>query len=109
MTDRPRKTRASKRQLRATALIAGGVAFAAPFTALAVAPKSDTSGATASAAARRPVRVVRRVTRRIVIVHPATPKPSITYVAAPSGSSSSSSSSSSAPASNPPASSTGGS
>jgi hypothetical protein len=105
MTERPRKARASKRQLRATALIAGGVAFAAPFTALAVAPKPDTSGATA-AAARRPVRVVRRVTRRIVIVHPTTPKPSITYVSAPS-SSSSTSSSSSAPAST--ASSTGGS
>jgi hypothetical protein len=104
MTDRPSKARASKRQLRVTAWMAGGLAFAAPFAAIAVSPKPST--AAGETATRPSVRVVRHVTRRIVIVHPAVTQPDTTFVPAPSAPSRSTT----APApANPPASSTGGS
>ena len=114
MTERSRKARASKRQLRATAWMAGGLAFAAPFAALAASPKPDTGEGEAAAVARRPVRVVRHVTRRIVIVHAAAPEPAVTFVPAAGGSAPSAPESSApAPAAPapvaPPASSTGGS
>jgi|tagenome__1003787_1003787.scaffolds.fasta_scaffold18913138_2 hypothetical protein len=103
MTDRPRKARASKRQLRVTAWMAGGLAFAAPFAAIAVSPKPDTGAG--EAATRRPVRVV-HVTRRVVIVHPRVAQPAATFVPTPSAPSRSTS----APApADPPATSTGGS
>jgi hypothetical protein len=86
----PRK-RASKRRLRALAWIAGGLAFAAPFTALASSPKPVTTQR--ANGSKAPVTIVRRITKRVVITHPAAQAP-VQYVA-PSGSSSSSSSSSS--------------
>ena len=87
----PRK-RASKRRLRALAWIAGGVAFVAPFTALASSPK-PASMQRATGGSKPQVTVVRRITKRIVITHPAAQAP-VQYVA-PSGSGYSSSSSSS--------------
>ena len=91
--------------------MAGGLAFAAPFAALAASPKPD-PGDGEAAAGHRPARVVRQVTRRIVIVHPAESAPDVTFVPAPGGSAPSAPAPSapvpSAPAA-PPASSTGGS
>ena len=116
MTEHSRKPRASKRQLRATAWMAGGLAFATPFAALAASPKPDTGDGGAAAATRRPVRVVRHVTRRIVIVHAAAPQPAVTFVSAPGSAPSAPAPAPApapgpapAPAASPPASSTGGS
>jgi hypothetical protein len=100
----PRK-RASKRRLRALAWIAGGLAFATPFGALAAAPKPAKTAANARAAGsnKPPVTIVRRITKRVVITHPTASAP-VQYVAPSSSSSSSSSSRStnSAPSYNPP-------
>jgi hypothetical protein len=69
MASRPRKRRASRARLRATAWVAAGVSLASPWVALKLAPKP------ASAAGnRRPrqVVIVHRTVRRIVI-DPAAP------------------------------------
>jgi hypothetical protein len=86
--ERPReRRRASKRQLRGVAWVAGGLAFAAPFGALAASPKPATPQ-TRARGDRAPVTVVRRITKRIVITHPAASAP-VRYVpSAPSSSSS---------------------
>lgn len=109
MTERPAKRpRASRRELRAWAWVAGGIALVAPWSTIADAP---TAAATKEP---RPVLVVRKVTRRVIVTHPAQPAGvQYVYAASPSGSSSSSSSSTSSTSSNgggaPPTTSTGGS
>ena len=99
MTEDVRRPRASKRELRAWAWVAGALAFLAPAAVFGAVPKppQDTAQAT-----DRPDLVIRRITRRIVITRPAVSSP-VRYVAG--GSTSGSSSVSSAPA----ATSTGGS
>lgn len=99
MTEDVRRPRASKRELRAWAWVAGALAFLAPAAVFGAAPKppQDTAQAT-----DRPDLVIRRITRRIVITRPAVSSP-VRYVAG--GSTSGSSSVSSGPA----ATSTGGS
>jgi hypothetical protein len=99
MTKDVRRPRASKRELRAWAWVAGALAFLAPAAVFGAVPKppQDTAQAT-----DRPDLVIRKITRRIVITRPAVSSP-VRYVVG--GSTSGSGSVSSAPA----ASSTGGS
>lgn len=99
MTENVRRPRASKRELRAWAWVAGALAFLAPAAVFGAAPKppQDTPQAT-----DRPDFVIRKITRRIVITRPAASSP-VRYVTG--GSTSGSSGVSSAPA----ATSTGGS
>ncbi len=99
MTENVRRPRASKRELRAWAWVAGALAFLAPAAVFGAVPKppQDTAQAT-----DRPDLVIRKITRRIVITRPAASSP-VRYVTG--GSTSGSSSVRSAPA----ATSTGGS
>jgi hypothetical protein len=92
MTERARRPRASKRELRAWAWIAGALAFLAPAAVFGAVPKPPQDAAAASV---RPNLVIRKITRRVVITHPAGPAP-VRYVSG--GSSGSTSVSSSAPA-----------
>jgi len=99
MTEEVRRPRASKRELRAWAWVAGALAFLAPAAVFGAAPKppQDTAQET-----DRPALVIRKITRRIVITRPAASSP-VRYVVG--GSASGSGSVGSAPA----ATSTGGS
>lgn len=99
MTENLRRPRASKRELRAWAWVAGALAFLAPAAVFGAVPKPPQDTAQA---APRPNLVIRKVTRRIVITRPAASSP-VRYVTG--GTTSGSSSVSSAPA----ATSTGGS
>jgi len=105
MTERrARRTRATRRELRAWAWVAGGLALVAPWAAVADAPEAATGHD------ERPVLIVRKVTRRVVITHPAQPAGvRYVYVNGPSSSSSRSGSSGSAGGAPPPTTSTGGS
>jgi hypothetical protein len=111
MTDRSPRRRASKGALRAWAWVAGGLAFLAPLTALGASPKPAVGQA--SAGQRRPVLVVRKITRVVVVRERPSPAP-VRYVSPSSVSSSTpstgavaaQSTSNTAP---PPATSTGGS
>jgi hypothetical protein len=103
MTERLPRRRASKRELRAWAWIAGGLAFAVPWAALGAAPKPPSVQASA-ADSQRPVVIVRKITRRVIVSHPSVPAP-VRYVTAPSSSNGSGSGTSAAPP--PPATSTG--
>jgi hypothetical protein len=112
MTDRPRPAsrRLSRRALRAWAWIAGLATFASPAAALAMQPKPSVAAAEA-ARTRRPVIVVRKVTRRVIVREPAA-SGGIRYVytgGGSGGSSSGSSSAASAPVPAPAPTSTGGS
>jgi hypothetical protein len=78
MTERTRK-RASKRELRGWAWVAGGLAFLAPWAALGSSPKPDPL----AAGDERPVTIVRSITRRIVIRDKPAPA-RVRYVVAPS-------------------------
>jgi hypothetical protein len=100
MTEAGRRPRASKRELRAWAWVAGSLAFLAPTVVLGAAPKPPQD---AARDVDHPRVVVRRITRRIVLSRPAAPAP-VRYV---SGGTASSGSSSAASA--PAATSTGGS
>jgi len=86
MTDRARRRRASKRELRAWAWIAGGLAFFAPWAGLGASPKP---AVTAASEGERPVIVIHRITRRVIVHEPA--EAPVTFVvtdaaaAAPSG------------------------
>lgn len=100
MTERKPRRRASKRALRAWAWTAGGLAFVAPFTALGASPTPPSDQAQASRE-RRPVLVVRKITR-VVVVRERPAEAPVQVVYAPSGSSSSASTGTvAAPASNP--------
>ncbi|HEY7756227.1 MAG TPA: hypothetical protein VID69_08380 [Actinomycetota bacterium] len=105
MTERAPRRRASKRELRTWAWIAGSLAFFAPWAALGASPKPPDA-----AADERPVLIVRTITRRVVIQDRPTQAP-VRYVYAPSdGSTSSAPGADTAPApAPPPATSTGGS
>jgi hypothetical protein len=102
MTDVPRrKARWSRGRLRTLAWATGIATFLAGVGALGASPMPET--AQPPREDRRVPRqrvIVRRITRRVVVVEPATSAP-VTYVQAPSVSSSSSSSGS-APAPAPP-------
>lgn len=107
MTERAPRRRASKRELRTWAWIAGGLAFFAPWAALGGSPKPP---ATPAAAGERPVLIVRTITRRVIIQDRPTQAP-VRYVYAPStGTTSSAPSGNTAPPPPPPpTTSTGGS
>lgn len=90
MTERDWRRRASKRELRAWAWIAGGLAFFAPWAALGASPKPATDAAAAKT--ERPVLIVRKITRLVVIRDRPTPAPVQYVVVGPSSSSGSSSS-----------------
>ena len=103
MTERVPRARATRRELRAWAWVAGSLALVAPWAAITGSPPP------AAAGGERPVTVIRRITRRIIITHPAQPA-GVRYVyVTPSGSSSTSSSGSGSSSAPPPATSTGGS
>jgi hypothetical protein len=75
----PKKSRRwSKRALRAVAWLTGGVAFAAPWGALAVSPKPVV-------AAAQPVQqvVIRRIIRHVYTQAPVKSQPKVKYVYAP--------------------------
>ena len=97
MTERPRRRRAPKWELRLWAWIAGALAFLAPAAVFGAVPKPPQVAAGGS---DRPELVIRRITRRIVITHP-TAASQIRYVAGGSSGSSG--------VSSPAATSTGGS
>jgi len=110
MTDRSeRRTRLSRRALRASVWMAGGAVFASPWVALGLSPRPVEP---AKPAQPGQVVIVRKITRR-VIVREAPKKRPVHYVYA-GGSSSSGSSGGSAPSSGgssapPPMTHTGGS
>lgn len=99
MTEKVRRPRASKRELRAWAWVAGAIAFLAPAAVFGAVPKPPQDAA--QGVNPRDI-VIRKITRRIVITRPTASSP-VRYVTG--GSTSGSSSVSSAPA----AASTGGS
>ena len=100
MTEAVRRRRASKRELRAWAWVAGALAFVAPAAVFGAVPKPPQDNV--AQATERPDIVIRRITRRIVITRPTAPAP-VRYVSAGS------TSGSSAVSSTPAATSTGGS
>jgi hypothetical protein len=86
MTERPpRRRRVSKRTLRVWAWVTGGLAFLAPFAALGASPNPATEVAQGT---RRPVLVVRKITRLVIVRDRPSPAP-VRYVSAPSSGSSS--------------------
>jgi hypothetical protein len=99
MTDRTRRPRASKRELRAWAWVAGALAFLAPAGVLGAVPKPPQDPASPK---QPPTLVIRKITRRVVVTRPSAPAP-IRYI--PGGSASAGTSS----VSSTPATSTGGS
>jgi hypothetical protein len=112
MTDAARTTRRrlSRRALRAWAWVAGIATFVSPAAALAIQPKPSVAAASATQA-RRPVVVVRKITRRVIVREPARSAPvRYVYAGGGSGGSGAVASSGSAPAPAPaPATTTGGS
>jgi hypothetical protein len=113
--ERTGRRRASKRELRLWAWVAGGLAFFAPWAALGASPKPAPSAAAATP--DRPVVIVKKITRRVVIQARPSSAP-VQYVTVPSSGSSSSSgsgavaagpSNGSSGSTAPPATSTGGS
>ncbi len=92
MTERAGRRRASKRELRVWAWVAGGLAFFAPWAALGASPKPATEAAAAKT--ERPALIVKKITRRVVIRDRPAPAP-VQYVVVGSSSSSGSSSSAS--------------
>jgi hypothetical protein len=101
----PRRTRLSKRTLRAWAWIAGGAALFTPLAALASQPKV---GATTTVSAPRPV-IIKRVVHRVVIVSAIQPTAPARIVYAGGGSSSGGSTSGGTVAAPAPVATTGGS
>lgn len=67
MTERAPRRRASKRELRAWAWIAGGLAIFAPWAALGASPKPAPT--VAEGPDERPVVLIRKVVRRVVVRH----------------------------------------
>jgi uncharacterized membrane protein YgcG len=108
---RPRKERLPRAWVRVTAWIAGAAAFLVPWLAIGLQPKAAVSASGAKTKHRqRPVVIVHKVLRRVVVQDP--PQGGVQYVYSGGGSTGSTSSYSggSAPApAPPPATSTGGS
>lgn len=77
MTDGPaRRTRLSKGRVRAVAWVAGGATFLTGVGILGVSPKPDPSTAAASAPReKRPVVIVRKVLRRVIVTDPVASAP----------------------------------
>jgi hypothetical protein len=101
MTERSSRRRASRRVLRAWAWVAGGLAFLTPWAALGASPKPPTTMAVGSE--RRPVVVVRKITRRVVIKdRPAEAPVQYVYAPAPPSSSTSTGTAAAPPAPPPP-------
>ena len=100
MTEESRRPRASKRELRAWAWVAGALAFLAPAAVLGAVPKPPQDAANER---QRPTLVIRKITRRIVVTRPSAAAP-VRYISGGSASSGSSS-----VTSTPAATSTGGS
>jgi hypothetical protein len=101
MTDTPRrKARWSRGRLRTLAWTTGIATFLAGAGALGAAPMPETAQPPRDRWVPRQRVIVRRITRRVVVVEPAASAP-VTYVQAPAVSSSSSSSGG-APAPAPP-------
>ena len=92
----------SKRALRTSAWLAGGVALLAPLGAIVAQPKI----AAAQAPATTRTVIVKRVVRRVIVISPRVTKPATRIVYVGGGSSGGSSTSAAAPA---PVTSTGGS
>ena len=107
MTETTGRRRWSRRTLRALAWVSGGLAFLSPFAGLTISPKPATAEPT-SGDAERPVIVVRRITKR-VIVRPAPQQQPVQYVYVGGGSPGGSPGGGSAVAAPAPATSTGGS
>lgn len=88
MTEAPvkpaRSRRLSKRALRVWAWIIGTAAFASPWVALGLSPKPST--ASASPASKRPVVIIRKITRRVIVR--SSPKPAPVHYVYAGGSSS---------------------
>ncbi len=102
-----RRRRLSRGALRAIAWVAGGAAFAAPFASLTVSPKPATAEVSAS---RRPVVIVKRITRRVIVrTAPEAPQVRYVYVGGGSSSGGGSSGGGSAPLAAPPPTTTRGS
>lgn len=98
-TSRPKRW--GKGRVRALAWVTGAATFLAGLGALGVAPKPAASAAQGGRQAPRRQVIVRHITRRIVIVEPATSAP-VTYVSAPTAQVGSSGGSSGAVAPAPP-------
>ncbi|MGH2578534.1 MAG: hypothetical protein ACRDG9_12420 [Actinomycetota bacterium] len=78
MTDRATKPRRlSKRALRAWAWLAGALAFFSPWAFLGLSPRPPAGEAAAQTA--RPVIIIRKITRRVIIHDAPKPQP-IRYV-----------------------------
>jgi hypothetical protein len=77
MSDGPaRRTRLSKGRVRAVAWVAGGATFLTGVGILGVSPKPDPSTAAASPPrAKRPVVIVRKVLRRVIVTDPVASAP----------------------------------
>ncbi len=76
---RARRTRLSRRALRVWAWVAGGLAFFSPWAALGLSPKPAAQAA--QTPKDRPVIIVRRITRRVIVQDVAKPAaPQIRYV-----------------------------
>lgn len=76
MTEHVRRPRATKRELRAWAWVAGALAFLAPAAVFGAVPKPPQEAVRES---DPPSLVIRKITRRIVITRPAA-SPSVRYV-----------------------------
>jgi hypothetical protein len=74
-----RRSRLSKRALRVWAWVAGGLAFFSPWVALGLSPKPVARSV--QTYGQRPVIIIRRITRRVVVQDAARPTaPQIRYV-----------------------------
>jgi hypothetical protein len=83
MTDpAAKRRRLSKRVLRAWAWLAGALAFFSPWAVLGLSPKPPPS---AMAQPARPVIIIRRITRRVIIREAPKPQP-VRYVTVGGGS-----------------------
>ena len=103
--------RLTKGSARAWGWVAGTVAFVLPWAAIGAKARSASEAAEAPAKQPRPVVIIRKVTRRIVIQQaaPAASAPQVRYVSGGSSSSGGGSAPAPAPAPAPPPASTGGS
>ena len=77
MTEKARRPRVSKRELRAWAWVAGALAFLAPAAVLGAVPKPPQEVASRN---ERPALVVRKITRWVVVARPSAPAP-VRYIA----------------------------
>jgi hypothetical protein len=106
MTDQTSRkpARLTKGSARAWGWVAGTIAFVLPWAAIGAKVKASAGSAEASAEQPRPVVIIRKVTRRVIVQHAApTQAPQVRYVTVGGGSSGGSSGGGgSAPAAPPP-------